>query len=490
MIEGALETLIIDDSPADAQMLSYLLTKRLNCRVEVAEDGIQGLDSLSSRRFDLVFLDLVMPLMSGVEVLKEIRECPETADLPIVIISGIADPRTIATLLKLRLLDYIIKPYHAEIIVKRLSEKLAALKASRSLPLSMKPPHEEYVRDPYRDAILIVDGDANFRHFCSETLRDRFQIFEAMNGGQAIALAVKFAPECIIVGSRLGAFDRDRMVAKMRQIPGLGDVKILAVTTDGQSNTESLPLYDGFLRRTFVAEAFIASTKRWLSGSSALQLTADSFKHLREALLSATEQVFGMMMSAEIHVKETPAPLYSSSPLTYGVIRLASFDECRRLAISFYAEHDSVKAMSIRMLHMQEERSAEAVELAHSSLAEILNIIAGRIENSLDEEGRKFCIGFPTVEERVSAPNDDESNGDFAIHFTAGANIDFTIALSMDRLATSRIAAAALADAMVVADSIDLGGGARLAKGVKLNREHITAIEKAQVEEIEVFDPF
>jgi hypothetical protein len=50
--------------------------------------------------------------------------------------------------------------------------------------------------------------------------------------------------------------------------------------------------------------------------------------------------------------------------------------------------------------------------------------------------------------------------------------------------------AAALTDAMVLADTVDIGAGVKLAKGLKLNREHIGAIEKARVEEIDVFDPF
>jgi CheY-like chemotaxis protein len=494
MIDGALETLIIDDNPTDAQMLSYLLTKRLNCRVEIANDGIQGLDRLSSRTFDLVFLDVVMPLMSGVEVLREIRGYAETADLPVIIISGVADPKTVRDLLQVKLLDYIIKPYHAEIIVKRLSEKLAALKTTRSVPLSLKLSAEKYVRDDGREVILIADGDSNFRHFCSETLRERFQVFEASNGGQAVALAAKFAPEFVIVGSRLGAFDRDRMVAKMRQVPGLRDVTILAVTTDGQASEASSPLYDGFLRRTFVAEAFIKSTERWLRNAAAHQLESDSFEYLRDALISATEQVFGMMMSVEVCVDENPQlPDELSPAVTCGMIRLASFAECRTVAIALCAAPDSVRAISMRMLAVEGEASAETVELAHSSLAELLNIIAGRINNSLDEQGRQFCIGLPTVELKSSAPGADESksNGGIKIPFTAGENIRFLIVLSMARLPKSRVAATALTEAMVLADTIDLGGGgAKLERGLKLSREHIGAIEKARVEDIEVFDAF
>jgi CheY-like chemotaxis protein len=488
MMDGPLETLIIDDSPTDAQMLSYLLTKRLGCRVEVVHDGVQGLDRLSSRKFDLVFLDLLMPLMSGMEVLQEIRGYAETADLPIVVISGVADPRTVRTLLQLKVLDYIIKPYHAEMIVRRLSEKLAGLRA-RLKPPSVKLTTDEESRDDDRQVVLVADGDANFRHFCSETLGNKFRVLLAANGAQALAMAMKFAPAFLFAGSRLGAFDRDRMVAKLRQTPELAKLRIFAVTTDGQSGNGSTSLYDAFIRRTFVADAFMASTERWLSAAGLHPAAAESIEHLREALLSATEQVFGMMMSEEVCVDDHPPPIDPSSVSTYGIIRLASFAECRRLAITFRAGQASVRTMSMRMLHIEQERSAEAVDLAHSSLAEVLNIIAGRINNSLDEEGREFCIGFPSVEERTSTDGDDSSGG-FTISFAAGENIHFSIALSMDRLPRSRVAASALTDAMVLADQVDLGGGAKLPKGLKLNREHIGNIEKARLEDVEVFDPF
>ncbi|MBM4263120.1 MAG: response regulator [Deltaproteobacteria bacterium] len=73
MPDGALKALVIDDSPTDQLALSQLLTDKLGFAVETADDGMAGLDRLSSQSFDLVFLDLTMPVMSGVEVLSEIR---------------------------------------------------------------------------------------------------------------------------------------------------------------------------------------------------------------------------------------------------------------------------------------------------------------------------------------------------------------------------------------------------------------------------------
>jgi len=133
VMDETLETLIIDDSPTDAQTLSYLLRKRLRCQVVTASDGVEGLERLSSRRFDLVFLDLVMPQLNGIEVLKKIRSSADNAELPVVVISSHSEQETVCHLLQLKVFDYLIKPYNAEALVKRLGMKMNALRTRKSL---------------------------------------------------------------------------------------------------------------------------------------------------------------------------------------------------------------------------------------------------------------------------------------------------------------------------------------------------------------------
>ena len=101
MPDGTRKALIIDDSPTDAQTLSYLLSKRLQTRVEIANDGLEGLDKLATGHFDLAFLDIQMPVMNGVEVLREIRASPNTAELPVIVISSNSDAQTVRSLLEL-----------------------------------------------------------------------------------------------------------------------------------------------------------------------------------------------------------------------------------------------------------------------------------------------------------------------------------------------------------------------------------------------------
>src|SRR5258707_14343627 len=63
--------------------------------VEVAMDGEAGLDLITRIRPDLVLLDLHLPKLSGLEVLKKIRSNPDLQDLPIIVLSSLAKPESV-----------------------------------------------------------------------------------------------------------------------------------------------------------------------------------------------------------------------------------------------------------------------------------------------------------------------------------------------------------------------------------------------------------
>jgi PleD family two-component response regulator len=128
MADQKFRVLIIEDSPTDQKALTFLLTKRLNCEVETALDGVEGLNKLSNQRYSVVFLDMLMPKMNGDTVLAKIRGRKETANVPVVIISGNDDPQFIKSVLKMGVYDYILKPYNKVSTIERLAATLERLK--------------------------------------------------------------------------------------------------------------------------------------------------------------------------------------------------------------------------------------------------------------------------------------------------------------------------------------------------------------------------
>ncbi len=76
--------LVVEDSPAMRQLLS-LAVRRHGARVTEAADGLAALRLLASERFDLMFVDLNMPILDGMKLIKRVREDAALAKMPICV---------------------------------------------------------------------------------------------------------------------------------------------------------------------------------------------------------------------------------------------------------------------------------------------------------------------------------------------------------------------------------------------------------------------
>jgi two-component system, sensor histidine kinase and response regulator len=109
--------LVVDDESANRALLERLFKRDFD--VISAQDGCEALDILSQRPFDLVLLDIMMPQVSGLEVLRQIRETPEIADLPVILVSALSDNDAIIRGLKLGANDYVTKPLEIDVLRAR-----------------------------------------------------------------------------------------------------------------------------------------------------------------------------------------------------------------------------------------------------------------------------------------------------------------------------------------------------------------------------------
>jgi CheY-like chemotaxis protein len=119
MIAQVRRILIVDDNPKDVELtISALAEKNLANEVVVAEDGVEALDYLYRRgKFEnekyypaVILLDIKMPRMDGIEVLRRIRSDPKFHFLPVIMVTSSLEEKDLVESYKLGANSYVVKP--------------------------------------------------------------------------------------------------------------------------------------------------------------------------------------------------------------------------------------------------------------------------------------------------------------------------------------------------------------------------------------------
>jgi len=131
--DGNRELVLIIDDDQDIRLLLGVALTSAGFRIEEAENGEQALAFLDQCSPDLIMLDVMMPGMDGFEVCTRIRDLPEKADIPIVMVTGYNDVASIERAYELGVTDFIPKPISWGVIGHRVSFLLRATKAFSDL---------------------------------------------------------------------------------------------------------------------------------------------------------------------------------------------------------------------------------------------------------------------------------------------------------------------------------------------------------------------
>lgn len=111
--------LVVDDNETNRQMLARRLVRR-GYQVDAAEDGPQAIQMLRSQRFDLVLLDIVMPGMDGLQVLKLMKADEELCHVPVIMLSSLDEVDGVVACIETGADDYLTKPFDPVLLQARI----------------------------------------------------------------------------------------------------------------------------------------------------------------------------------------------------------------------------------------------------------------------------------------------------------------------------------------------------------------------------------
>lgn len=131
--------LVVDDEEINRDLLSRRL-ERKGYQVTTAIDGREALDKIEKHHFDMVLLDIMLPILDGIAVLTKIREEFAAGELPVIMVSAKDDSEGIVEALQLGANDYITKPVDFPVALARIQTHLS----HRQVKLALKESEERY----------------------------------------------------------------------------------------------------------------------------------------------------------------------------------------------------------------------------------------------------------------------------------------------------------------------------------------------------------
>ena len=134
--------LVIDDEAVIVELVAYNLKKE-GFNVDTAHDGEQGLKNIGSKRYDLIFLDLMLPGIQGVELCKMVRNNPDTSRIPIVMLTAKGEEIDKILGLEVGADDYITKPFSPRELVAR--AKAILRRAEQTVETVHEPVEDESI---------------------------------------------------------------------------------------------------------------------------------------------------------------------------------------------------------------------------------------------------------------------------------------------------------------------------------------------------------
>lgn len=115
------KALVLDDVKLNQLTISSFL-QLSGFDVDIEVDGLKGLKIISENKYDLIFSDIEMPNMNGLEFLKRVKSMESHKNIPIVILSSVNKQDVIDKALHLGAVSYINKPYNREKMINALGK--------------------------------------------------------------------------------------------------------------------------------------------------------------------------------------------------------------------------------------------------------------------------------------------------------------------------------------------------------------------------------
>ncbi|MBB3994447.1 two-component system phosphate regulon response regulator PhoB [Sulfitobacter undariae] len=131
MTVSQIQVLLVEDEPAQRELLAYNLEAE-GYAVRRAENGEEAMMLIDEAAPDIIILDWMMPLLSGIEVCRRVKTRPETREIPVIMLSARSEEVDAVRGLDTGADDYVIKPYNLRELMARVRNQVRRVRPAAS----------------------------------------------------------------------------------------------------------------------------------------------------------------------------------------------------------------------------------------------------------------------------------------------------------------------------------------------------------------------
>jgi len=249
-----LRFLIIEDDEAIRTILRTLIKRKFECEVLEAENGKVAIELMLKSIPDLILSDISMPVMDGLETLKNIRSNAMLKNIPVMIITAHSDKKTFESIAEIGITDYLVKPIDKIVAESRIQKFVIKFEESKRNKSNDINKAADLI---IAEQLLIVDNDSEFISYFSSLLNSRFIIHSASSGVAGLNVFSEYYPSYIFVSDNLSLLDKKILSQKIKDIAPDKKILIYLLRDEIKELSTKVFTYDGIIKKSFVPDQFL-----------------------------------------------------------------------------------------------------------------------------------------------------------------------------------------------------------------------------------------
>jgi len=291
--------LIIDDDPNMRVLVRKVLTS-LGVTVLEAQDGAEGLSVAVKRDPDLILCDVMMPVMDGMEFLREWASREAISHIPVIMVTSVSEKVRIIDAIKLGACDYIVKPFDPlgfRTKVNKLLRGAAGQHGART-----DAPRVE------RPVVLVASEREEVRRLAADALKAAYEPVTVADGAECVHVVAERHPALLLLSAGIPVIESARLVAKIKESRETAGTRIVLLVSSGGAATldEAVrAMLDGTIELPASAEALCGAVDRFLGRDTYYfydrgETTVLRFKARGLAAAAAAREAFDKRFRSEL----------------------------------------------------------------------------------------------------------------------------------------------------------------------------------------------